>query len=255
MTHPRAETLRRYPALAFFGVAAMLAVTLPSALRVPNTGPPTLAEFAPVPGTGSGGGGDLGRLGAGTSGGLGAGSGSPTGRGAPDPGQPSASLKRCVGSPPRQTEDPLSPPCVAFFEGDNFGATMQGVSSDEIVVVVELGGSAGTYTLVDIDDPDQRFDHPVDDAFLAVLASYGRFFNQRYQTYGRRIHLYALRGGGSVEEVRAEMGRLRRELGPFALVSARITDSLLVAREGGDRREFRVRQPGQTPGPLLGDPH
>src|SRR5688572_14509800 len=30
----------------------------------------------------------------------------------------------CVGTPTRQTEDPMSPPCVAvMFEGDNGGAT------------------------------------------------------------------------------------------------------------------------------------
>jgi hypothetical protein len=46
------------------------------------------------------------------------------------------SNKRCVGNPPRQTEDPTSPPCVAFFDGDNFGSTYQGVTGEEIRVLI-----------------------------------------------------------------------------------------------------------------------
>src|SRR5205807_1613108 len=50
------------------------------------------------------------------------------------------STKGCVGKPPRQTEDPLAPPCVASFSGDNFGATYQGVSKDEISVLFYFDG-------------------------------------------------------------------------------------------------------------------
>src|SRR5687768_2178126 len=48
----------------------------------------------------------------------------------------SAQVYRCVGDPPRQSEDPLAPPCVPFFEGDNYGDTAQGVTREEITVVV-----------------------------------------------------------------------------------------------------------------------
>ncbi len=34
-----------------------------------------------------------------------------------------ARVRRCVGDPPRQTEDPQSPPCVNYFAGENGGAT------------------------------------------------------------------------------------------------------------------------------------
>src|SRR5690349_12991936 len=34
--------------------------------------------------------------------------------------------RKCVGNPPRQIEDPQSPPCVPFFVGDNGGATWKG---------------------------------------------------------------------------------------------------------------------------------
>ena len=50
------------------------------------------------------------------------------------------STKRCVGKPPRQTEDPLAPPCVASFAGDNFGVTYQGVTKDEISVLFYFDG-------------------------------------------------------------------------------------------------------------------
>ena len=42
-----------------------------------------------------------------------------------------------LGNPPRQIEDPQSPPCVAFWEGtDNGGATAKGVTADEIRIAV-----------------------------------------------------------------------------------------------------------------------
>ena len=50
------------------------------------------------------------------------------------------STKRCVGKPPRQTEDPLAPPCVASFTGDNFGVTYQGVNKDEVSVLFYFDG-------------------------------------------------------------------------------------------------------------------
>src|SRR5207302_1644062 len=57
--------------------------------------------------------------------------------------------KRCVGKPPRQAEDPMSPPCVAYFNGDNGGATYQGVTRDEITVAIlwNGGGRANAATV------------------------------------------------------------------------------------------------------------
>src|SRR5688572_3792251 len=39
-----------------------------------------------------------------------------------------ARVRRCVGDPPRQIEDPQSPPCVPYWSGDNGGATTKGVT-------------------------------------------------------------------------------------------------------------------------------
>src|SRR5688572_11108045 len=34
-----------------------------------------------------------------------------------------ARVRRCVGNPPRQIEDPQSPPCVNYWQGNNGGST------------------------------------------------------------------------------------------------------------------------------------
>ena len=74
-----------------------------------------------------------------------------------------ARVRRCVGNPPRQTEDPQSPPCVPYWEGNNGGATTKGVTANEIRIVVPDSG-----------DED------------LVLQTY---FNARYEFYGRKLVL------------------------------------------------------------------
>lgn len=93
-------------------------------------------------------------------------------------------VRRCIGDPPRQTEDPQSPPCVPYFDGDNGGATAKGVTADEIRVVFPL----------------QFFE----DAALAF--DLARFFNTRYELYGRKIRLVtAPRARGGPEPNPADM--------------------------------------------------
>ncbi len=76
--------------------------------------------------------------------------------------------QRCFGDPPRQTEDPHSPPCVfKIFEGDNGGETAPGVNAAEIRIVIH--------------DPSgvmQEYAEPLLD-----------HFNRRYEFYGRRLFL------------------------------------------------------------------
>ena len=78
-------------------------------------------------------------------------------------------VRRCVGDPPRQIEDPQSPPCVPYFDPktSNGGATSQGVTIDQVNVV---------WT------PD-FFES---DVFPNQLAD---FFNRRFEFYGRKIKL------------------------------------------------------------------
>jgi hypothetical protein len=185
--------MRRYPALAFLALAAFLATLLPSALRVPLSGPSASAEIAPVPGKSNDANGNLSALDASSTQGLGYGLGSggtggaggggrggspppPTGQGT-NPVQ-----KRCVGKPPhtRQTEDPLSPPCVAFFKGDNFGSTWAGVTRDSITAIVwDACATDGSVALRDIGADE-----------TTTWAQFLRYFNDRFQTYGRTVRLF-----------------------------------------------------------------
>ncbi|HVE91993.1 MAG TPA: hypothetical protein VNE62_06810 [Actinomycetota bacterium] len=84
--------------------------------------------------------------------------------------------RRCYGNPPRQTEDPQSPPCVPYWDPkqDNGGATAPGVTADEIVV-------AWPFSLEKVGDTERLAKH----------------FNLRYEFYGRKIKLvnYQPRGG------------------------------------------------------------
>lgn len=204
---------RRYPPLLVVVVALILAVfALPSALNLPLANPAQTLEYAPVPGNPGNAppGGNIAGLGLGT-GGQGNGS-----SGDNTPGQAQAlppppllngagarpSDKQCVGNPPRQTEDPLSPPCVAFFSGNNGGSTYKGVSATEIRAVAYVscygGGEdqqdinatvpCGTYLDLDRPLPSGSTVTP------RMLQALQRFFNARYQTYGRHVHLFVYFG-------------------------------------------------------------
>ncbi len=84
-----------------------------------------------------------------------------------------ARVRRCVGDPPRQTEDPQSPPCVNFWEGDNGGATYQGVTRDEI----RLGWAVASESYV------------ANQNNAATLTRLIAHFNRRYELYGRTLRL------------------------------------------------------------------
>lgn len=130
---------------------------------------------------------------------------------------------RCYGNPPRQTEDPLSPPCVSVFTGDNFGETYQGVTGEEIVILIYADGSSPTsatgtnsYTntsrgdemnpvgpaYFDINDEPKADDHIV----IRGARVWQTYFNSRYQLYGRRAHFYVFFSGsdGTLEGRRAD---------------------------------------------------
>ncbi len=110
-----------------------------------------------------------------------------------------ARVRRCVGNPPRQTEDPQSPPCVPFWEGDNGGATWKGVTRDEVRVVM-----ASNY---DFDGDD--------DTSRAILAH----FNNRYEFYGRKIIPLELPSSGENEptaKMMANAAAADEELRAFA---------------------------------------
>jgi hypothetical protein len=190
-------------------------VIMPSALNLPQANPSTVLEYAPVPPEdedpppqqeGS-----LSSLTLGQSKTLETGSKIPdVTEGLGNGDRPIT--KNCVGSPPRQTEDPNAPPCVPFFEGENGGETWQGVSKDEINVLFyastylsvpdpgedsppEDSPAAGTYCDVDAkpeSNPDCLDQAATirDHSAVRGVRSLSKYFNSRFQTYGRHVHFY-----------------------------------------------------------------
>ena len=218
----------------------VLLAIFPSALNIPQSTPSETLEYAPVPPEDQNqpppASGNFSSLGLGSSRGPG-GAGEPGGGGAElDAGGEvggrqvkAPSTKRCVGSPPRQTEDPLSPPCVGFFEGDNGGATYQGVTAEEVRILVLVssaqnsnggwkgaGESAQAGKYYDLAEPARDDDH----SFTRYLRSWQRYFNERYQTYGRFVHFWAyyVTAAASPEQRRSEAIDNYNRLKPFGVV-------------------------------------
>ena len=220
-------------------VMLLLLGLMPSALNLPQATPSETLEYAPVPPedeevpppTGN-----FSSLGLGSSGSVGTATvagGGPAASGGALPGGvgKSPSTKRCVGNPPRQTEDPLSPPCVAHFSGDNGGATYPGVTREEVRVLFyfegtpkqqgssRAGGEPETFNkYVDLNEP------PKEDEYVAarVLRPYQRYFNERYQTYGRFVHFFAYfraSNGANAEQRRADAVENYQKIKPFAVVN------------------------------------
>lgn len=189
-------------------------VVLPNALNLPQSNPSTVLEYAPVPpedDTPPPQVGSISTLGLGSSSGL-----KTDGDNTPKPNTPRTGsgttpvTKKCVGKPLRQTEDPNAPPCVPFFEGDNFGETWQGVSGDEIRVLIY----SSSYTTIpdnkerraestpaepycDVEKPPnteigclEDTEGAQDHAVVRITRAFSRYFNERFQTYDRHIHFY-----------------------------------------------------------------
>ena len=226
---------RDYPPLAIAALCmVLLLVLLPSSLNLPQSNPAETLEYAPVPPEGdepppaSGNFSSLG-MARSRSGGIYPGSevgdtpednvsGGVRGRGK------NPSTKRCVGSPPRQTEDRLSPPCVAHFSGSNHGATYAGVTPEEIRVLVYTEGSQTPpasppcNTWYDLDDPPSE-DEPVN-PWRDGIGALARYFNDRFQTYNRRVHFWIhATCGATPEERRADAIAGLQRIKPFATIS------------------------------------
>jgi len=163
----------------------MVLVVASLTLTANQSPPPAIAELAPSAieqikdpppeqssELGSGDGGGLGGLTTTTTSTTTTVLGGPTTTSTPPQTQPR--VHRCVGQPPRQTEDPQSPPCVTWTGTDNGGATSKGVTAGEIRVAV-----------------------PTPDGVLSRhYTSLQAFFNQRYELYGRKLRLVAFKHKG-----------------------------------------------------------
>ncbi|HEX9776489.1 MAG TPA: hypothetical protein VGB83_13035 [Actinomycetota bacterium] len=192
---------RRWPPIVAAVVAAVLVfIVLPNPFRIPQNNPSAQAEYAPTTGPQADApNANFGETALPQSAGIGAGG---QGEGAL-PGSPPPTLqqfkprqKNCVGNPPKQTEDPLSPPCVPFFEGDNGGETYPGVTEDEIKVVFYNDNVSVKGDLNEPWDPsDEASGAGSADAngettnIYRTVKAHVRYFNLRYQTYGRTVHV------------------------------------------------------------------
>ena len=244
---------RKYPPLLALGVAALIALAvLPSALNLPQANPSETLEYAPVPPSDDDpppppAAGNLASLGLASSPALSATAATGTGKGGPGgpppppeqalpalpppvalpPSVKTPSTKRCVGNPPRQTEDPLAPPCVASFNADNFGATYQGVSKDEVRILfyfdnfTDIGTSRGREPrpvgqYFDLLNPPKDDEH----VFVRMLRGWQRYFNDRFQTYDRFVHFFAYYAPELTPEARrADAADNYAKVKPFAVMS------------------------------------
>lgn len=241
--------LRRYPPVVTFLIALIITlIIMPSALNLPQANPTTVVEYAPIPPEdedqpppqeGS-----LSTLGLGTSNTVATEGRASTGLKIPKPGKgENPIVKRCVKEPSgttRQTEDPNSPPCVPFFQGENGGATYRGVTKDEVVAVVyqdahqAVGSDAGyessppAGSICDVDGPpddpkkegcingEQTQDHGT----VKIIRALARYFNDRFQTYNRHVHVYVYWSSApnSPSGRRSEVQDMYERLKPFAAI-------------------------------------
>ena len=239
MRSPPAGARPRAPGVVYSTstlVALLLVATLALTARQPP--PPTIAELAPsaveqikdAPAEQSS---DFGTAA------NGAGDGATTTTTAPPevPGaQPVievARVRRCIGEPPRQIEDPQSPPCVAYWEGDSGGATSKGVTRDEIRIGV----------------PNYMDDfHPL----------MQEFFNRRFEFYGRKIRLINLEApepGSNAEEQRSWAVRADQEHKIFASTDYSADSGLFYNEELARRGVISAAVQPASPEPHLRNGH
>ncbi|MFP5224561.1 MAG: hypothetical protein ACLGH3_03235 [Actinomycetota bacterium] len=224
----------RWPPIFALGLTAVLVfLVLPNPLRVPQNNPAAQAEFAPVPGKReqSSASANFGETNQASSEGIG--SGGDSGIGGPPPPPPPTdfiykpSNKNCVGDPPRQTEDPLSPPCVPFFDGDNKGSTWRGVTGDTIKVVLyndlNVEGDMTKPWKVSDEQADHETSQNGQQTYLVrTIKGLLSFFTQRYQTYGRRVELIAVPSQNGLTSTCSQRATdattVNRKHQPFAVV-------------------------------------
>jgi len=221
--------------------AVIIAIfVLPSALNIPQSNPTQTAEYAPVPPE------KTRPPNRGNTSSLGLGNAPTIAQSVPlatNPLPPSIAGLGVRGKTPttklcvrdrygtlRQTDDPLSPPCVADFRGDNFGSTYQGVTRNEVRILLYLQGD---FTYVNLcSTPNQvtptgeYFDlaqpgQPNEICDLTVLRAWQTYFNYRYQTYGRFVHFFVYYStySSAPEARRADAADNYNRIKPFATIS------------------------------------
>lgn len=115
----------------------------------------------------------------------------------------------CFGNPKRQTESVYAGPCAPGFAGDNGGATAKFVLPNEVRLGFHHGATEPTVGRV---SETPRENENGTDRTMRVLQQY---FNQRFETYGRKLAFYGLPKGTKPEEQSAAAAAADEEMGLF----------------------------------------
>jgi len=113
----------------------------------------------------------------------------------------------------------VSPPCTAKFDGDNGGATYQGVTADTIKVVVYDGQSdpavdAALTAAGANNTPEQQ---------RATINGFNEIFNAHYNLWGRKVELIFYEGSGPSEDdaaAKADAIAVATEVKAFASIGS-----------------------------------
>ncbi len=95
---------------------------------------------------------------------------------------------RCIGNPPRQVESVYSTGCAPAFTGNNGGQTSKNVFPNEIRW--GFWHTLGTPPEGKVDDKPEAGQNGPTRTFRVLE----KYFNKRFQTYGRHVYFYALSG-------------------------------------------------------------
>lgn len=228
-----------WPTLVALGAAfLMVFVILPNPFRIPSNDPSTAAEYAPVPGKkdSSSRAGSFSAVGFAEGAGLGGAAAPPPSPpplpagGGPNNKKGRPAINDCVviDGVPHQTWDPLSPPCVPTYDPSQKRSNAQGVTDDEVRVVL--------YTDYDIRngedltapyDPSQESNCAREFEcrnLMRTAKAQLRYHQNRYQTYGRRVRVVVYKapaGGQSTDTQRkGDALTIARDYKPFAVVYA-----------------------------------
>jgi hypothetical protein len=111
-----------------------------------------------------------------------------------------------------------APPCVEPFEGDNGGATSQGVTADEILIV-DYNADPALDPLIAATAEQAGADVDPETA-EAVLQDFVDLYNEIFETYGRTVRLETYTGTGAGTDVAAAQADAIAisEMEPFAVI-------------------------------------
>ncbi len=142
------------------------------------------------------------------------------------PASGGANIGPCPDRDKQVPGDGYSPPCIAF-SGDNGGNTSRGVSKDEVIISYRLTTDPSLQdALASVGGGDQ-LDSP--ESIERTARGLVKYFNARFQFYGRKIKLVAFQGrgalttellGGGQDAANNDAIKVAKEVKPFADISA-----------------------------------